>query len=160
MLILYLCQYLRYRNYKVRMTQDRTHDISFTDYHIKDLETFGKTVEEAANAAFPILPSRYSEVHVLLLSWEHDPLGVITEIRDLRTTFERDYRYVVEEWQMPGVHAQNALRKRINRFLDDYDELEDSLLIIYYGGRKFSSSNEAYQLARLLHYWISLSDFK
>ena len=59
---------------------ERTHDISLTNYHIKDLKAFGETLTDAVAGAFPNKGrSRYSEVHVLLLSWEEDNLGVITE---------------------------------------------------------------------------------
>lgn len=57
-----------------------THDISLANYHIKDLKAFGETLTDAVAGAFPNKgKSRYSEVHVLLLSWEEDNLGVITE---------------------------------------------------------------------------------
>ena len=57
---------------------DRTHDISSENYHVKDIETFGETLEKVAAAAFPGNGySRYKEVYVLLLSWEADDLGRI-----------------------------------------------------------------------------------
>lgn len=60
--------------------KERTHDISLANYHIKDLKAFGETLTDAVAGAFPNKgKSRYSEVHVLLLSWEEDNLGVITE---------------------------------------------------------------------------------
>jgi len=59
-------------------TKALTHDISLIDHHVKDLEAFGRTLNEAAAAAFPRDGrSRYKEVHVLLLSWEGDDLGRI-----------------------------------------------------------------------------------
>ncbi len=58
--------------------KDRTHDISLIDYHVKDVETFGKVLNKAAAAAFPRSgPCRYCDVYVLLLSWEDDDLGVV-----------------------------------------------------------------------------------
>ena len=122
------------------MVQDRTHDVSCVDYHIKDLKKFGDEVEKAVNSAFPSSTSRYREVHVLMLSWELDTLGVIKEIIELRDLFKDVYQYDVEEWVIPNEHAHNALRKRINRFLDEFDEREGNLLIVYYGGRKLSNS--------------------
>ena len=58
----------------------QTHDISRINYHLKDLKVFGETLTDAVAGAFPNKGrSRYSEVHVLLLSWEDDNLGVIAE---------------------------------------------------------------------------------
>ena len=55
---------------------DSTHDVSSEDYHVKDIETFGKTLKRVAAAAFPTDGySRYRHVYVLLLSWEADDLG-------------------------------------------------------------------------------------
>ncbi len=55
---------------------DRTHDVSLVDYHVKDIETFAKTLDRVAAAAFPRDGCmRYRDVHVLLLSWQADDLG-------------------------------------------------------------------------------------
>ena len=116
---------------------DRTHDVSLVDYHVKDLETFGKTLEKVAAAAFPRDGRiRYRDVHVLLLSWQADDLGVIKEILELRDVFSKIYRYKSEHWQIPSKSAFNVLRKKLNDFLNDYD-CETNLLIIYYGGHGF-----------------------
>ena len=68
---------------------ERTHDISKTGYHVKDLRSFGETLTNAAAGAFPKGASRYNEVHVLLLSWEDDKLGVMEEINELRSVFNQ-----------------------------------------------------------------------
>ena len=55
---------------------DRTHDISLKDYHVKDIETFGETLDRVAAAVFPRDGRmRYADVYVLLISWEDDDLG-------------------------------------------------------------------------------------
>ena len=112
----------------------RTHDISLIDYHINDLATFGRHLTEAANAAFPNGQARYQEVHVLLLSWEQDNLGVINEVLELQDVFRQAYRYDTQEWRIPSTHSFKALRKTISKFLDDFEKKE-SLLIVYYGGQ-------------------------
>ena len=117
---------------------NRTHDISYVDFHIKDLEEFGNLLEGAANAAFPRKLPRYSEVHVLLLSWEDDNLGVITEVSELQDVFRQVYCYDVEEWRIPSDHCYKALRKQITRFLNEFEDM-NNLLIIYYGGRTYIS---------------------
>lgn len=120
------------------MSMNRTHDISYVDFHIKDLEEFGNLLEGAANAAFPRKLPRYSEVHVLLLSWEDDNLGVITEVSELQDVFRQVYCYDVEEWRIPSDHCYKALRKQITRFLNEFEDM-NNLLIIYYGGRTYIS---------------------
>lgn len=114
----------------------RTHDVSCGNFHIKDLAQFGDYLEKAANAAFPKGLSRYKEVHVLLLSWEDDNLGVIIEVLELQEVFRQVYLYDVKEWRIPSNHSYKALRKQITKFLDEFED-KDSLLIVYYGGRTF-----------------------
>ena len=118
------------------MPSDRTHDISCASFHIKDLDEFGQRLEEAANAAFPSGSSRYKEVHVLLLSWEDDNLGVITEVLELQNVFQQIYLYDTEQWRIPSSHSYRALRKQISNFLDNFED-KDNLLIVYYGGRTY-----------------------
>ena len=123
---------------------DRTHDISLINYHVKDLQSFGERVTEAAAAAFPNsfehedglygrAKCRYKWIHVLLLSWEADDLGVAKEIAELQDTFDNIYHYEVENWKIPSNRSHNSLNRRLTNFIDDY-EGEDILLIVYYGG--------------------------
>ena len=67
----------------------RTHDISQIGYHMKDLRAFGEDLTNAAAGALPKGKSRYNEVHVLLLSWEDDQLGVIKEINELHSVLHQ-----------------------------------------------------------------------
>ena len=92
----------------------RTHDISLGDYQVKDLATFGNYLTQAADAAFPKGQSRYTRIHVLLLSWEQDNLGVIDEIVELQHLLRETFLYDTEEWKIPSSHSYKALRKRIN----------------------------------------------
>ena len=73
----------------MRPPLERTHDISQTGYHMKDIRAFGEDLTNAVTGAFPKGKSRYHEVHVLLLSWEDDSLGVIEEIDELRSVFDQ-----------------------------------------------------------------------
>lgn len=112
----------------------RTHDISCTSYHIHDLESFGDVVTKAAIAAFPNNKrSRYRKVYVLLLSWEADELGVISEVQELDHVFSQIYRYQAEQWQIPSTNSHNMLAFRLMEFLRSYASNEH-LLLIYYGG--------------------------
>ena len=118
---------------------NRTHDISCVGFHLKELEKFGLFLEGAANAAFPKESSRYREVHVLLLSWEDDNLGVIKEVLELENVFRQVYFYDVEVWKIPSDHSFKALRTQVNRFLELFED-KDNLLIVYYGGRTYIST--------------------
>ena len=115
----------------------RTHDISSVNFHMRDLETFGQIVTCATDAAFPNENpgegSRYNEVHVLFLSWEDDPLGVSTEIAELRDVFRQAYHYGTEDWHIPSNRSHNSLVKRITDFLEAYEDRKN-LLIVYYAG--------------------------
>ena len=87
--------------------------------------------------------SRSTDFHlylVLLLSWEEDNLGVRKEILELQDVFRHTYLYDVEEWRIPSSHSHKALRKRLNKFLDDF-ERKESLLIVYYGGHGFMNDD-------------------
>ncbi|KAK0516424.1 hypothetical protein JMJ35_001027 [Cladonia borealis] len=117
----------------MRPPVERTHDISQIGYHMKDLRAFGEDLTNAAAGAFPKGKSRYKEVHVLLLSWEDDRLGVTKEINELRSVLDQTYHYHTEEWKIPSRRSHNSLIRRLTDFLDDY-ESKENLLLVYYGG--------------------------
>ena len=118
------------------MALKRTHDISHQNFHVKDLETFGEYLTAAGTGAFPKGPSRYKEVHVLLLSWEDDNLGFVTEKLELSKVFQQVYHYEVEERRIPSDHSHRAVRQQICKLLDEFENKE-ILLIVYYGGRTY-----------------------
>lgn len=112
----------------------QTHDTPRIEYHIEDLKTFGHILTKAADAAFPNRgKTRYEAVHVLLLSWENDNLGVIDELLELQKVFQTDYFFRTQAWKIPSNRSHNSLAERISKFLDDF-ESQENLLIIYYGG--------------------------
>ncbi|KAL2048673.1 hypothetical protein N7G274_000585 [Stereocaulon virgatum] len=131
---------------------DRTHDISRINYHVKDLATFGEILTSAAAAAFPDEIAsrsqaghgderpRYQEIHVLLISWEDDNLGVVKEISELREVFQKTYCYSTKEFQIPSHKSHNALAKQILEFVDE-PESKESLLIVYYGGHGYMNDD-------------------
>lgn len=123
------------------MMKDRTHDISLIDYHVEDVETLGKVLNDAAAAAFPRSgSSRYSDVYVLFLSWEDDDLGVEREIHGLEAVFRDIYRYRVGRWKIPRTRSHNALVHQIIQALGDF-ESNDKLFITYYGGHGFMNDD-------------------
>ena len=78
--------------------------------------------------------SNYNSVHVLLLSFEGDDLGVIDEILPLKHVFAELYQYKVEEpWKIPSINSSLRLMQRMIDFIDKYGH-PDNLLIVYYAG--------------------------
>ncbi|KAL9008736.1 MAG: hypothetical protein Q9173_006169 [Seirophora scorigena] len=115
-------------------TKDTTHDISRIDHHVKDVETLARVLNQALCAAFPkTSQSRYKQVHVLLLSWEDDDLGVVTEIAELQRVFDFSYHFQTSHWELPSHKSHNALVRRVMQLLDE-SESGEKLLIVYYGG--------------------------
>ena len=115
--------------------QETTHDISRVSYHVRDVQTLGTTLTNAVVAAFPNKRkrSRYKDVHVLLLSWEDDNLGVIAEVLELQDVFENKYHFDTEEWKIPSDGSHNKLAFRIMQYIHAF-EASETLLILYYGG--------------------------
>ncbi|KAL8958408.1 MAG: hypothetical protein Q9193_004529 [Seirophora villosa] len=112
----------------------QTHDISRISNHLEDPESFGDIVTKAAAAAFPnSRRSRYRNVYALLLSWEDDQLGVISEVQELDDVLSQTYHYQVEQWRIPNTNSHNSLAFRLMEFLRSYASSEH-LLLIYYGG--------------------------
>ncbi|KAL8869085.1 MAG: hypothetical protein Q9174_004535 [Haloplaca sp. 1 TL-2023] len=115
----------------------RTHDISLIDYHVTDIETFGKVLNTAVATACPkVTSSRYSQVYVLLLSWADDDLGVQVEIDGLEAVLRDDYGYQTDQWKIPTSMSHNALSFRIMQSLVSF-EAKDKLFITYYAGHGY-----------------------
>jgi hypothetical protein len=80
------------------------------------------------------------------LFWKDDDLGVIREIKGLRHVFRDMYNFQVQEYQIPSLKPDRALKHRVSEFLNHQDiDGKDNLLILYYGGhaRRALQSNEA-----------------
>jgi hypothetical protein len=115
------------------MDRARTHDTSSVKYHM-NVEAFADNLSRAASKAFPNAQSCYYEqVHVLLLSWKDDNLGVIKEIRTLHRIFEKLYGYTTESWLIPSKESHWELNSKILEFVKR-GRGSQNLLIVYYGG--------------------------
>ncbi len=69
----------------------------------------------------------------MLIRWEHDDLGVASEVDALATVFGRDFGFDLSQLTIP---IKNSLLQ-LNRAVLDWDEACDgdgSLLILYYAG--------------------------
>ncbi|KAF8856019.1 hypothetical protein BDZ45DRAFT_484443 [Acephala macrosclerotiorum] len=113
----------------------RTHDTSLTESHVPDIRKLGADLNTAVQAVWPTRrQTRYTGVHVLMISWEDDDLGVWRELEALRTVFEERYHFQVEEYRIPSIgQPDRALKRRAIEFLDHSDG-EETLLIMYYAG--------------------------
>lgn len=110
------------------------HDLDKLNCHIY-LQDFGSQLQKAASAIFPgDQISRYTEVHVIILSWEdEDPnLPVSLEIKALADVFSEIYGFEVEQWLIPSENSHNKLQSKVLKFLGDDDV--GHLKIVYYAG--------------------------
>ena len=114
-----------------------THDVSRSGCHIADIHSWLTQVQEIVKAVFPnSSKSRYSAVHVLLLSWEDDDLKVNVEVDQLQNTFEKWYGFNVSNKKIPSEKAHSALGRVIRDFSERLGQ-GDNLLIVYYGGHGY-----------------------
>lgn len=105
--------------------------------HIENVQQFSKDLSAAVQAIWPTRhESRYSDVQVLILSWEDDDLGVYKEIDELKRTFRELYKYKVSEWTIPWDKPERRLNLKVGEFLEEHDD-KDHLLIVYYAGHGF-----------------------
>ena len=119
----------------------RTHDISMIDYHVTDVETLAKVLNDAVTAACPkASTTRYRGVYVLLLCWAYDDLGVETELDGLEAVFQTVYHYRTDRWKIPSSSSHNALVFRIMQVLQEI-ESKDELFITYYGGHGYMNDD-------------------
>ena len=100
---------------------------------MEKLETFAQDLNQALQTSFPSKLNPYTSVHVLLLRWAEDDLGVQTEISALREVFETRFHFDVEEWQIPSVNSMRILQKKLYGFQEAHQDQKE-LLIVYYGG--------------------------
>ncbi len=117
-----------------------THPRCYSSDHVENLENFAEDLNQALKTSFPVGPNPYTAVHVLLLRWTEDDLGVQSEISALRRVFEIKFHFDVEEWQIPsGNNPIRALQKKLYGFQDTHQS-ETELLIVYYGGHAKADS--------------------
>ncbi|KAL8649045.1 MAG: hypothetical protein Q9226_005742 [Calogaya cf. arnoldii] len=117
--------------------QERTHDISLTGSHVSDLDAWARILNQTISAAHPRTGgSRYTDVNVILLSWEDDDLRVVTEISELDHVFRYLYGYKTEQWKIPSIQSHIALVRRILDLLA-VSASRDKLSIVYYGGHGY-----------------------
>lgn len=132
-------------------------DIDRWRYHI-DFETFGKSLQDAANAVFPNDTNcRYTRISVLMLSWEdEDPqLPVSQEIQKLYEVFRDDYRYETEHWTIPDEYSHWKLTEKIMDFVKPGEDSKTHLRIVYYAGHARLTETRLLVWTRFVSYMFS-----
>jgi hypothetical protein len=105
----------------------------YAPHHLNNFQLFKDQANKAFDGAFPKKSKpRYTKVKVLLLRWEDDDLGVISELNSLRNVLGDTFHFKMESWNIPGADSEDALTKRVLRFRKN--ATTDQLLIVYYGG--------------------------
>jgi hypothetical protein len=110
-----------------------THDTGITRHHVQ-LSKWLDQLSAGIEAAWPKRRARYSNVAVLMLSWEETDIRYADkEIRRLESVFRDAYKYEVSHWKIPMIDPDIELHDRVREFLRDFGR-RDNLLIVYYAG--------------------------
>lgn len=75
----------------------------------------------------------YQHATVLALSWQEDDLGVIQEIRQLKTLFRDVLNFDFCEYAIPSDRPQAALSVVLAEFILNFGG-KGNLIVVYYGG--------------------------
>ena len=129
-----------------------THATALSAYHIK-VEDFVDRLRASVENFFPNSKYRYKEVHVLLLSWKDDDLGVVDEVVELEDVFRNDYGCrTVERWEIPSLRPYSNLEEKLYLFRKSYSS-SDNLLILYYAGHGYLDYSRLWKWAayRYIH---------
>ena len=101
------------------------------------MKRFAEQLEKAVNQALPSKIKPYNGVYVLATHWSNDDMDVGPLENDLCNAFEILYGYTVEKYLIDATKSlaqtRKALRKRLEKFTDDYD-MQGNLLILVYSG--------------------------
>ncbi|KAL8924219.1 MAG: hypothetical protein Q9208_004183 [Pyrenodesmia sp. 3 TL-2023] len=109
------------------------HPDRYDHEHISNIEVFSQDLQKAITNSFPRPKTSYVSVNVLLLRWTEDDLKVQSELTALKTVFENQYNFVVEQWHIPSTNSTRALQTKLYDF-QNFHQGEDELLIVYYAG--------------------------
>lgn len=75
----------------------------------------------------------YDAVSVLLLVWQDDDLGCLSEAKQFSALLETDFCYSVREFLIPSDRPQASLNRAISDFLYSNGS-HGNLVLIYYAG--------------------------
>lgn len=88
--------------------------------------------------------SRYQNVQVLLVQWEHEDLGVDGEVENLGVVFSasypKGYNFYTHRYSIPDDNSEDELTRRLLDFRRG--ATDNDLLILYYAGHAGGSDQE------------------
>ncbi|RDL42251.1 uncharacterized protein BP5553_02230 [Venustampulla echinocandica] len=103
----------------------------------KSMQQFATELQNAANRSLPPNIKPYNGVFVLAMHWSNDKTGVAPLEDELCQIFTSVYGYTVEKYLIDATIRQydtrKQLRKRMERFSDDYDQPGNLLIVVYSG---------------------------
>ncbi|KAK8106827.1 uncharacterized protein PG998_008840 [Apiospora kogelbergensis] len=118
-----------------------THDTSLVCYHITTEGWLGQ-LDGAVRSAWSKRRVQYSQVAVLMLSWEETDMKFgDKEITRLQSILEDTYRYKVVNWKIPSDKPKPKATRKYLDFAEEYGA-SDSLLILYYAGHAKSGDGQ------------------
>jgi hypothetical protein len=82
----------------------------------------------------PRRSQRYSAVHVLLITWKDDDIGVADEVNELTHLFRDKFNFFVWPYQIPSKNSQAQLQLYIAQFILRCGSDDDNLIILHYSG--------------------------
>ena len=102
--------------------------------HLDGFPQFFRDLNQAIRSTLSIPTKQYDGVYVLLISWEEDDLGTISEIEALSDVLRNIYNYSTEHYSIPSYDPELALDEKLHEFRRNYGHQTSNLLIVYYGG--------------------------
>ena len=80
----------------------------------------------------------YEKVAVLPIYWKENDLKPEAELKALRTLFKDDYGYhVLNNFLIPPKASQQLLNHEIAKFVCDWSDKQNTLILVYYAGHCF-----------------------
>lgn len=77
--------------------------------------------------------SGYSEIGVLLVSWDEDDMNVADEVDMLQDVFSKRFGFKAESFKIPSENSSAALYAKMQQWANDFEGAH-RLSIIYYAG--------------------------
>ncbi|KAI2471289.1 hypothetical protein F4781DRAFT_387965 [Annulohypoxylon bovei var. microspora] len=110
-----------------------SHDISTSGYHLQ-LDEWLNDLTNAIDAAWPRRHITYSDVHVLMITWEDNDIPHMErEVTRLGNVLADEFGYDMHRLIVPAFKADLKIRREVDGFIEEYGQ-QDNLLIVYYAG--------------------------
>lgn len=85
----------------------------------------------------------YGAVHCLLIHWaDADDAEIATEVRAMRSLFEKEFNYTVSEYLIPSENPSAMLQMTLLKLCMKSGSQSNPLLILYYAGHGDENADE------------------